>query len=103
MKYRRNENITAIQWDGTFDGILTVKKEMPEILIPWVQSKEKYLKYHILEIIYNGSYRTESDDYEDTSIILKGGEYLVRIEDYLGGVVYRTYSKECFEDAFTKE
>lgn len=103
MKYKRNEIITAIQWDGTFDGVLTVKKEMPEIIIPWVQSKEKYLKYSILEIIYNSSYSAESECYEDTSITLKGGEYLVRIEDYLGYVEYRIYSKECFEDAFTKE
>lgn len=99
MKYARKENIKAIQWDGTSEGAISMKEEMPEIVIPWVHSKEKYLK-PMMEIVFNDG---ESEHGEDYSTTLKGGEYLVRIEDYLGTVEYRIYSKECFEEAFTKE
>lgn len=102
MKYKSNETIVAIQWDGTSDGALSLKKEMPEIEILWVQSKEKYLK-PVMEIIFNGDVNKETEYDEDYSKLFKGGEYLVRIEGYLGAVEYRIYSKECFDLAFSKE
>lgn len=102
MKYKRNENITAIQWDGTSDGVTTIKKEMPGIEIPWFL---QYVNHSLMVVITYSNCHTDGDDPDEVcpSLIIKKGDFIVRIEDYLGYVEYRTYSKECFEDAFTKE